>query len=758
MNLDFPVLPMILFVGASVLVNAVLFRLYRPARADAGGRRSLASLLEYPAQALERAPYLTLFLVSFLVLFLELLLIRWVSSQIRIFAYFKNFVLIACFLGFGLGSSLCRRTITLLPLVGALLTVAVLIKAPSEDWWLFLAVIPSFIGALSEVHIWGVPEFDLSWSSIGWLAAAIAVIAPFFGLLTLIFIPLGQITGRCLEVASDGIRGYSVNLVASLCGIGGFTLLCFFWQPPEVWLLAGGVVALLLCAGVRHLRWACPLVFAVCAAFATLPSAPSGTEYWSPYQKLRLTEATLPGGVQIYDLSTNDAWYQKIIDLSPEFVARHPELFRDVGVEWNAYNLPYRFFPEPGSVLILGSGAGNDVAAALRNGAERVVAVEIDPLILDIGRRLHFEKPYASPRVEIVIDDARSYLQESTERFDLVVFSLLDSHTNSSHFSNVRIDSYVYTVEAMRAVQRLLSPDGLVIVKFEAGFSWIAGRLHGLLAEVFGAVGAEFRTEQAGYATGGSFYVAGSAAQIERALADPGLAEYVRTHPPMARTEAALTTDDWPYFYQHQPGLPAAVIAISVVLVLLCWITLSATGLPVRGIRWHFFFLGAGFLLLEVQIISKMALLFGTTWLVNSIVIAALLLLLVVANAVAKRWPNLPRGAVYAGLLLSLAVCWVVPMDAFFFASPWLKAASAGLVYCLPVFFAGIIFVGSFRAAGFSGSALGSNLMGALVGGLLESLSLWTGLSALLLIAGLLYLASMLCAKGAGRTAKPLAG
>ena len=87
-------------------------------------------------------------------------------------------------------------------------------------------------------------------------------------------------------------------------------------------------------------------------------------------------------------------------------------------------------------------------AAALRNGAGRVEAVEIDPLILRLGRELHFEHPYQSPRVHVVLNDARSYIENSHEQFDLIVFSLLDSHTTTSHFTNIRIDNYVYTREA----------------------------------------------------------------------------------------------------------------------------------------------------------------------------------------------------------------------------------------------------------------------------------------------------------------------
>src|SRR5205814_9126306 len=117
----------------------------------------------------------------------------------------------------------------------------------------------------------------------------------------------------------------------------------------------------------------------------------------------------------------------RIVNLSHEFVAAHPDLFRQVPIEWNPYNFPYRFYPAPPSVLVLGAGMGNDVAAAVRNGAGRVVAVEIDPMILDLGRRLHFEKPYDSERVQPVADDARSYIVNSWALLQLIVFSLLAS-------------------------------------------------------------------------------------------------------------------------------------------------------------------------------------------------------------------------------------------------------------------------------------------------------------------------------------------
>ena len=205
---------------------------------------------------------------------------------------------------------------------------------------------------------------------------------------------------------------------------------------------------------------------------------------------------------------------------------------------------------------------------------------------------------------------------------------------------------------------------------------------------------------------------------------------------------ASLTTDDWPYFYQHEPGLPISVILVSLaVLIIFGWFLRQTTG-EASPLQPHFMFLGAGFMLLEAQIVSKMALLFGTTWVVNAVVVSGLLCLIVGANLVYGKFPEIPLRVAYAGLFLSLVVMFAVPMQKLFFTSWLARAIAATLALCLPVFFAGIIFVSSFARASFRGSALGSNLFGSLLGGLLESSSLWFGLKSLTILAAVLYAGS----------------
>jgi hypothetical protein len=115
---------------------------------------------------------------------------------------------------------------------------------------------------------------------------------------------------------------------------------------------------------VPRLRWSSLFALSICAGLMAVPAGPATTVLWSPYQKLTVTPQRRDGEIVSYEIETNGSWYQHIIDLSPSFVTHHLEFFRATPAQWNAYNLPYRFYPHPASVLVLGAGTGNDVAAA----------------------------------------------------------------------------------------------------------------------------------------------------------------------------------------------------------------------------------------------------------------------------------------------------------------------------------------------------------------------------------------------------------
>src|SRR6266481_6879592 len=130
------------------------------------------------------------------------------------------------------------------------------------------------------------------------------------------------------------------------------------------------------------------------------------------------------------------------------------------------YDFPYRVRPSASEVAVVGAGSGNDVAAALRSGAQHVDAIEIDPAILLAGKTNHPERPYDDPRVRPIVNDARSFFRTTDSRFDLIVYGLLDSHTLLSQASSVRLDSFVYTVEGLREARSRLKDNGVLSLSF----------------------------------------------------------------------------------------------------------------------------------------------------------------------------------------------------------------------------------------------------------------------------------------------------
>jgi hypothetical protein len=702
----------------------------------------------------------SLTVVSLISLFLELLLVRWITSEIRVFAYFKSLVLIACFLGFGLGCYRTRVRMRLSYTVVPLVFLVVLVEVPWDPLRSLISNLSSFIGWFSDVHIWGRAYFEgtPAWGALS-AAVAVSIIVPLFGLVASTFVPFGQFVGWYLATSRRGTLAYSVNVAASILGIWLFTGLSFVSTPPVVWFVAlglgmvvffwrwpairTGLVAAFAAIGLLFVLGAQASVWwgeeswkGASVGLATLTPGKAET-WWSPYQKLTLIPLMQDGELVRYVLNTNDSWYQQILDLRPEAVAKHPDLYTGYPIEYIQYNLPYQFYRNPPSVLVAGAGMGNDVAAALRNGAGRVTAVEIDPLIYAKGKQLHFEDPYTSDRVDLQIDDARSYIQNARGQYDLIVFSILDSQTTSSSYTNIRLDNYVYTLEAMQATRKLLQPNGLLVMSFSSERPWFTQRLREVLTQTFGKDPLMVQTNV-------SFFVIGPGDRAETALAsDPALNLFVSQHSAFQLQPADVTTDDWPYLYQQFRGIPVIVWLLSIGLVLVSRIAFQRLrGSGGGGLAWHFFWLGAAFMLLEVQVISKVALLFGTTWLVNSIVISAILLFILLSNVVVSKWPNFPREMAYSGLLITLGLNFLIPTNALFTESLLVRGMLATGLYCAPVFFAGLVFISSFGRMGYRPEAFGANLLGALVGGLLESMSFWTGIDALVLVAAALYVLS----------------
>jgi hypothetical protein len=151
------------------------------------------------------------------------------------------------------------------------------------------------------------------------------------------------------------------------------------------------------------------------------------------------------------------------------------------------------------------------------------------------------------------------------------------------------------------------------------------------------------------------------------------------------------------------------------------------------------FLMGAAFMLLETKNVVQFALLFGTTWFVNALVFGGILVAVFLAIEVARRFSIKQPAFLYLALGLALAMTWLVPPEMLLRLTLIARIAAAVVLAFLPIFFANLVFAERFRATSSSGMAFGANLLGAMVGGVLEYASLITGYRFLLVIIALLY-------------------
>ncbi len=716
-----------------------------------------------------------LFLISVFGLFLELLLIRWISTEVRIFAYLQNTVLVVCFLGLGMGCWTCRRPFILREVLLPLFVLVLLLALPPSR--MALSSVSEMLSVFSDLVVWSQLSGTDTWQTAMFATLGLGLTFLLMVLIWTMFVPIGRLLGRLLDDHPNTIWAYSVNIAGSLAGIWLFVAVSGLNQPPVVWFTLVGIMALLLFARsevVKRLDYG--LVAGIVGLSWLAGLEPGAMQVvWSPYQKLALWDcqqhpddakpspawrsvllgekSVTTGNLGEYLVTVNNVGYQVMIDLDAERVASDPKRYPPEMRGFSQYDLPMHFHPKPEKLLSVGAGTGNDVAGALRGGAKDIVAVEIDPVIIDLGRRYHPEQPYDSPAVRLVNDDARSYFATCQEKFDVIAFGLLDSHTTTA-MTNARLDHYVYTRESITRARSLLNDHGIMVLSFEAQKPFIADRMARVLTEVFGEEPICFRVPYSNYGWGGVMFVAGDVVTARKQIeAKPGLANLIsqwqKDYPIELTGTTPMASDDWPYIYLEYPRIPILYFLLAGVMVLLFVRGIRQLQIPtlVTGwgrTHWHFFFMGAAFLLLEVQNISKASVILGNTWVVNAVIISGILFMILLANGIAHRFPKLSLVPVYGLLCATCLALYFVDPSQFGFLSYPVKAAIVGGLTSLPMLFSGIVFIRSFAAVSRKDAALGANLFGALVGGLLQSVSFLIGIKALLLLVAGLYLSALL--------------
>ena len=708
-------------------------------------------------------------LVSFLILFLELLLIRLIGTEIRIFAYLGNLLLLVMFVGAGFGMLMKRRmplslTAVLLFFTTAVVATSYILRTPRFDVKLFSGI-SELMAPLSEAYVWQ----SLSTFSKTGAAFGLFLTIGLLGIIGITFVPLGNLLGRLFAGSRTPLTSYSINVAASLLGMWTFQLFSLLELPPlfGLTLVAAALLLLVDDRQDRTLILASVIgVIALSAPKIAYQPYEGPTTFWSPYQKLTLSliHPREPRHARGYYLEVNNVGYMGLLNLDAAWQASASAMLTaDRRVDPNdlpyldQYTLPFEFSPQREDVLIIGAGAGNDAAGALRAGTKRVDAVEIDPTIVRIGTGYHPEKPYQDARVNAITDDGRAFMEQTDRRYDVIIMGLADSHTLSSALTNLRLDHYLYTKESLARAKDLLRPDGVLVLSFEVTRPWIGQRLAKTMTEVFDTAPIVFEQRSDGaFGWGGYFFVAAKdPTLLPRVLAEkPTLARFIRARERLFTSSTInsltnnLLTDDWPYLYLDRPRLPAihlftaAFLAGSLVAMrkkLLRNVTLDLS----------MFFWGAAFLLFEFQNISKASLLFGLTWQTNMVVISAALLLILAANLVVKKKLLSARTA-FGGLVASLILQLFIPLHQLNRWNLLAKLLVGGTILNLPFFFGGVIFASWFSRSKRRSSAFASNLLGSAFGGLLEMFSFLTGIKSLLVFALALYGAGWIIARRRG--------
>jgi SAM-dependent methyltransferase len=657
---------------------------------------------------------LRIFLSSFLILFLEVALIRWLPAQIRLLSYFSNFILLAAFLGIGIGALLGRTRRSLF------------------NWYplLLLVVIGVVYCFRLEVRI-NAPGsiYFTSGTSDPVTAVETTLLLPvLFVCVAALFAALAQ--RMALEMtALPPLGAYTINLAGSLAGVATFAVASWLEARPSTWFLVAFAAAAPL---LRNQRWTTATLAAVLCLVVSggLVADMQRNTIWSPYYKITLKTQGRETVVEV-----NGIWHQSMAPVDSK------EYF---------YQWPYMVFGDTfKDALILGAGSGTDVAAALKHNVASVDAVEIDPAILRLGKQGHPDRPYSDPRVHPVADDARHFLRTTTKKYDLVVFALIDSLTLQSAFSGVRLESYMFTEESFRAVRSVLKPDGVLVVYNYFREPWLVDRLANTAAVAFGEepmVYVHPAKDQLGV-----IVVGPRLRTLDRYPEPPSEVTAFNQGAPLAppvkhvRDKAIVpATDNWPFLYMREPHLPSHYTnALAVVLLLSFVAVFGVVRGAVRKWSWEFFFLGAGFMLLETKSIIQFALLWGSTWVVASLTIAAVLVMALIANwTVAHIEIRRPR-VVGAILLAMLAVNYFVPVGAIAIENRLAESGVYSLLVFSPIFCAGLLFGSSIKRSEDVTVDYGANLLGAMVGGVAEYLSLLMGFQFLLILVAGFYLAAL---------------
>ncbi|HUD19979.1 MAG TPA: spermidine synthase [Patescibacteria group bacterium] len=649
-----------------------------------------------------------LFLVSFLTLFLELALIRFIPANIELVGYFSNLILLGAFLGIGIGLLSTKRTtrfFTYFPWLLALLLISVMVFK--------MKITVDSPGAL----------FFKGLQEDGIYTNPLVLLPLLFSFVVIVFASVSQEFGIRFR-QFPALAAYVIDLAGALTAIILFSVFSALSSSPFLWFLVI-VIATIGISGVpKRLNQIPALLLLIIIPF--IPLMTSTRSIWSPYSKLTVTKTMDPHMGVAYNIDSNN--------ISHQFIS-------DYRVRERFYYTQYEAFPDPNEfkqILIIGAGTGADVATALNLNPHvvHIDAVEIDPEIVKIGKLLNPNKPFDDPRVSVIINDGRNYLERTRQHYDLIIFALTDSVVLTSAQSNIRLESFLFTEEAFSLVKQHLTPDGLFVLYNYYREQWLIDRIALMIHDVFGQNPLLLTYGDTGKA---ATFMAGP--KILHATLLPGMIFY---HPSQLIPTA---TDDWPFTYVKNRTIPPiysnTLLAIVIIAFLFVFLSVGKN-IPSLLLYPQYFFLGLGFMLLETKNLVTFGLLFGNTWAVNAMVFAAILTSTLLSAIISRKYTVRNIWRLYALLIIVLAANALTPAHILIAIPQTLRYILASIYYFAPVFIANLIFSQTFKEQSDTPTALGVNMLGAMVGGILEYTAMVVGYQALYSVIIISYLCAFI--------------
>ena len=668
-------------------------------------------------------------------LYLELMIIRLHSSFFQLFGFFKNISLLSCLLGLGVGYLFGHKKLFSLRWVFPLLAIQIsfmyllkstpigpLMQNPITEQW-----------AMGLTRAEGFLQFFLIYSFVILIFLSNAVI----------FVPLGHLVSRLMQ-KQEKLKSYSWNLIGSILGIIIFSLMSFYWTPPSLWILVGFFIYLIFVEkNILDI-----LIPSVSVLFLLLimiiPKEINKQDIYSPYQIISLEHPSSPTAPT--NVLVSNTWFQHPYDLSGKTKYYPPPLAAN-------YSAPYDIISKvPKKILIVGSGTGNDTAYALQKGVKEIDAVEIDPVIIDIGKKYHPQKPYQSEKVNLIQNDARNFIQHTKNKYDLIVYGLLDSHASLSGKGGIRLDSYVYTVEAFKESKKILNENGYISLSFYLSEVELGSKIYLMLKEAFDGreplvisqnFGKTDKFKSQPYA-----FIIGNKIDNNFDISNSGLSKVTVFSKNNYLSKVDKSTDDWPFFYMPSKVWPKSYIFIIFLIFISSFLFIQNTN-PINKKNFSpaCFFLGSGFMLIETKGITELALVFGSTWFVVSIVIGFVLLMADFANLLIIKKIKIEVWLIYLLILISVSLGYLYTLIDHGSINPIAQKILTPLMLTIPIFFSGLAFSKQLSVEKTLTVALSSNILGAIFGGLLEYNSMYFGFRSLYILGFIMYLTAFIFSK-----------